>query len=127
MSVGRRRIRGTCIICIHSLVLKLVVVVTNTIPQVDIVRRLSMHWKYYVSLYIISLSLSLSLSLSVIVCIVYVYLYLYAMFLLILHGVYVHYWKLYEILFTVKVLVHHLWCFYENKIYDKRIIVSVYA
>ena len=63
MSVGRRRIRGTSITCIHSLLFKLVVVVTNTIPQVDKVRRLSVHWTYYVSLYIISLSLSLSLPL----------------------------------------------------------------
>ena len=35
MSVGRRRIRGTSIICLQSLVFKLVIVVTNTVPQVD--------------------------------------------------------------------------------------------
>ena len=40
-SVGRRRIRVTSIICIHSLVFKLVVVVTNTVAQVDKARRLS--------------------------------------------------------------------------------------
>ena len=52
------------------------------------------------------------------------YLYVYVTYIH-LHGVYVRHWKLYEILCTVKVLVHHLWCFYENQIYDERIIVSL--
>ena len=70
------------------------VLVTNTIPQVDKARRLSMHWKYYVSLHVISLSRSLSLSLFI--CVVSVYLYVYAT-CIHFHGVYVNHWKLYEL------------------------------
>ena len=74
MSVGRRRIRGTSIVCIHSLVIKLVVVVTNSIPQAHKVRRLSVHWKNYVSLYIISLSLCVCLyCVCIPICVCYVY------------------------------------------------------
>ena len=87
MSGGRRRIRGTRrIVHIVSFSNWSDVIVTK-IVQVYKARRLSVHWKYCVSLHIISL---------------YLYLCLFELCLCTymcnhLHAVYVHHCKLYQI------------------------------
>ena len=123
MSEGRRRICcGTRrIVYIASFSNWTNVVVTKTIPQVDKARRMSVHLKYYVSLYIISLSRSLCVYLycdCVFICVCYMYSFAWCLRSSL---------EALLILITGKVLMHHLWCFYENQIYDERIIVSVYT
>ena len=62
---GGRRIRATR---------RIVHIASFTIVQVDKARRLSVHWKYYVSLHIISLSVCACLyCVGVLICVCYVY------------------------------------------------------